>query len=64
MVRSCIPKGYVNTDGILGLADMAIFNILSQNTPETNQVMQDMAMSYQEKSEGYRFLFDLSSLCL
>ena len=26
--------------------------------------MKDMAMSYQEKSEGYRFLFDLSCLCL
>ena len=62
--RSCIPKGYVNTDGILRLADLAIFNILSRNIPETNQVMQDMAMSYREKSEGYRFLFDLSCLCL
>ena len=58
-VRSCIPKGYVNTDGILKLTNLAIFNILSRNIPETNQVMRDMAMSYQEKSEGYCFLFNL-----
>ena len=43
---------------------MAIFSVLSWNTPDTNQVMKDMAMSYREKSEGYRFLFNLSCLCL